>query len=94
MNIDPKIIEQARAELAALVDLGKIDFDKRPKPATNRDVFVGIKLRPELYKWVKDTSKQYTRGNVNGFVRSLLEEMQKQEQHTHDNNQKKKRISG
>jgi hypothetical protein len=84
MSIDPKLVEQARSELANLVILGEVGFEEKPKHADNsKYVFVGMKFKPTLYRWVKLRSNQYTGGNVGGFIKSLLQSVKDKEEDTH-----------
>ena len=87
MKVDPNLIKQAKAEINALVDLGEINFPTEVVPSSGRDVFVGIKLKPSLYKWLKSRANYFTGGNVNGFIRSLLEEIRAKQESTHNANQ-------
>jgi hypothetical protein len=93
MKVDPELIKQAKAELSALVDLGEINFSTEVAPASSNYVFVGVKLKPSLYRWLKSRANYFTGGNVNGFVRSLLEGMKEKQENTHNANQSsRKRI--
>lgn len=83
MKVDPKFLEKAKAELCALVALGEVSFDATPAPSNGKDVFVGIKLKPSMYRWVKSCANQYTSGNVNGFIRAVLESVKANEENTH-----------
>jgi hypothetical protein len=93
MKVDPELIKQAKAELSALVDLGKVDFSTDTAPSSSNYVFVGVKLKPALYRWVKAQANYFSIGNVNGFVRSLLEGIKEKQENTHNANQSsRKRI--
>lgn len=93
MSVDPELIKQAKAELSALVELGEVNFSTEGRVTTGKDVFVGIKLKPSIYRWLKSRANQYTSGNVNGFVRSILEAIKEKGENTHHANQSaRKRI--
>lgn len=92
MTLDANTLEQAKQELNKLMALGQIDFQQEHRLG-KKFVFVGIKLTPSLYKWMKGKSDALTKGNVNGFLRALLETLKQQEENTHhDHNHSRKRI--
>ena len=84
MSIDPKLVEQARSELANLVTLGEVAFVEKPKTPDNQNyVFVGMKFKPSLYRWVKLRANEYMGGNVGGFIKLLLQSVKDKEENTH-----------
>lgn len=84
MNIDRNLVEQARRELANLVNLGEVGFEEKAKTRDNQNyVFVGMKFKPSLYRWVKLSANQYMGGNVGGFIKSLLQSVKDKEENTH-----------
>lgn len=76
MPIDPKLIEQAKLDIAKLKDLSELTYPLEHR--ANSDEFpitLGFKLSPKQDKWLLKQAKIYTRGKRSSFLRTIIDSL-------------------
>ena len=76
MPVDPKLIEQAKQDIARLKDLSAITYPMENR--ANSDEFpitLGFKLSPKQDKWLLKQAKTYTAGKRSSFLRTIIDSL-------------------
>ena len=76
MPIDPKLIEQAKQDIAKLTDLSVLSYPMENR--ANSDEFpitLGFKLSPKQDKWLLQKAKIYTGGKRSSFLRTIIDSL-------------------
>lgn len=76
MPIDPKLLEQAKQDIAKLKDLSALSYPMENR--ANSDEFpitLGFKLSSKQDKWLLKQAKIYTGGKRSSFLRTIIDSL-------------------
>lgn len=95
MKIDPKLLEQAKADIQKLKDLSVLSYPMEHRANSDEfSVTLGFKLSPAQDRWLSKQAKIYTSGKRSSFLRTIIDslmQLDKYEQQEDTRNEGKKR---